>query len=468
MGARLITILMIAALAASDEIGRGSSTVSASQFLPARSVQTADPITRALALATFDSVWTRVRDFHYDTLMNGVDWQGARDSLRPRAHAARTTGELRHVIDSLLARLGESHFSLIPREVSAAFAPDSSGAVTGTPGDVGLEMRLVGNQVLVTRSDSGSPARGAGVRAGWRIMSLGNIDVATGLAAADKAGSLQAARVARMRLVLRLHSASRGGEGTSVSAVVRDPQGVEKRIDMVRRRAPGEPAKYGNLPTTMVRVSWSAVGPRQSGACAGTIRMNTWLPAAAAAFDAAVDSLRMCRGIIIDLRGNTGGVANMVIGISGHFLATRDTLGMMRTRTSQLRFIANPRTSNAAGATVTPFSGELAILVDELSASTSEIFANSLQALGRARIFGDTTAGQALPSILHRLPNDDVLMLAIAEFRGPRGERIEGRGVVPDVVRKTTVMDLIQGRDPVMDAALQWMSGETQQASRER
>jgi carboxyl-terminal processing protease len=133
----------------------------------------------------------------------------------------------------------------------------------------------------------------------------------------------------------------------------------------------------------------------------------------------------------------------------------------MKTRTGVLRLIANPRLSNAAGQRVSPFQGRLAVVVDGLSASTSEIFAGALQSLGRARVFGDTTAGQALPATLFRLPNNDVLMLAVADFRGPHGERIEGRGVVPDVVKKINRADLIQGRDAAVESALQWIASGT-------
>ena len=65
-------------------------------------------------LETFDAVWTIVRDTHFDTTFNGVDWDAARAEFRPKAAAATTPAELRGVIHGMLSKLGQSHFSVIP------------------------------------------------------------------------------------------------------------------------------------------------------------------------------------------------------------------------------------------------------------------------------------------------------------------------------------------------------------------
>ena len=67
---------------------------------------------------------------------------------------------------------------------------------------------------------------------------------------------------------------------------------------------------------------------------------------------------------MIDLRGNPGGLAAMIMGLSGYFLPERQTLGVMKTRESELKFVANPRLVNGSGQRVEPFDGPVAILVD--------------------------------------------------------------------------------------------------------
>ncbi len=71
-------------------------------------------------LETFDAVWSIVRDTHFDTSFNGVDWDAARAEFRPKAAAATTPGELRSLLHNMLGRLGQSHFSVIPGSVAGS------------------------------------------------------------------------------------------------------------------------------------------------------------------------------------------------------------------------------------------------------------------------------------------------------------------------------------------------------------
>jgi carboxyl-terminal processing protease len=129
----------------------------------------AEPYDRAAGLATFDAAWRIVHDTHFDTTFNGVDWAAERDRWRPAAEAATDTDALRSVIDRMLDRLGQSHFSLIPREAADTLNPDAPDAAdraaAGTPGtigDLGLDTRLVGDDLVVTAAEPGGPAAAAG------------------------------------------------------------------------------------------------------------------------------------------------------------------------------------------------------------------------------------------------------------------------------------------------------------------
>jgi carboxyl-terminal processing protease len=106
----------------------------------------------------------------------------------------------------------------------------------------------------------------------------------------------------------------------------------------------------------------------------------------------------------------------------------------------------------------------LAILVDGTSASTSEIMAEGLKDLGRARIFGTRTAAAALPSVFERLPNGDGFQYAIANYVSQGGEPLEGLGVTPDVETPLTRQALLAGQDPALDAAVAWIASQKQAA----
>ena len=98
--------------------------------------------------------------------------------------------------------------------------------------------------------------------------------------------------------------------------------------------------------------------------------------------------------------------------------------------------------------------------MDGLSASTSEIFTAGLKDHGRARVFGETTAGAALPAAANRLPNGDVLMHAIADLIRPNGKRIEGVGVHPDEPVPVTRKGLLSDVDEPLLAARDWIDSQ--------
>jgi carboxyl-terminal processing protease len=142
----------------------------------------------------------------------------------------------------------------------------------------------------------------------------------------------------------------------------------------------------------------------------------------------------------------------MAMGMAGYFIDKPDQrLGTMHMRQTPLKFTVNPRPPT--------YPGPLAILVDGGSASTSEVFAGGMQDLGRARIFGTRTAGAALPSAIDRLPNGDAFQHALADYVSEGGRPLEGVGVIPDVEVKLTREALLEGRDPVLDAAIEWVHG---------
>ena len=372
------------------------------------------------AAATFDKVWTIVRDTHFDPSFDLATWDRAREQLRPKAVDARTSGELRAVLRDLLGRLGLSHFAVIPA------SPDAPGDHADLSGQPGFEVRLIDKQLVVTAVDRESPAAAAGVRPGWIVEAVGSVPMARTLAPIAEGAPERIAQLEAWRLSL---AQLRGPSGSTLDVTFVDGDGRSIAKSIRRSAETGEPVRVGNLPTMYVRVRSSPM-ETPGGGKAGVIAFNVWMAAVDARFQHAMDQFRAADGIVIDLRGNPGGLAAMIMGLSGHFLSERLTLGVMKTKDSELRFVANPRLVDAAGARVAPFRGPLAILVDGLSASASECFAGGLQSLGRARVFGQPSMGQALPALFDTLANGDVLIHAWGDFVTGTGVRLEGRGVV--------------------------------------
>ncbi len=404
-------------------------------------------------LVTFDSAWSIIARTHWDTTYNGVNWTALRDTLRPRAAAATTTGELRGVLSEMVGRLKQSHFSIIPREISDGDGGGASGskASVGESGTIGAEFRLVDGATTVSAVMPNGAAARAGVRTGWILESVHGCALAPRIARGARDMEPRRAALVAYTVASQLLA---GEVGQPVVATFRDESGRARAVTMVRQAETGTMAKFGNLPPLLSTLTHERV--TQGGKTIGIIRFNIWMPVLSPQFDAAMDSLRDTDAIILDVRGNFGGVGGMSMGIAGHFLDSALTIGTMQQRGASLKFVANPRRVDTRSRAVTPFAGPLALLVDELSISTTEIFAGGLQALGRARVFGAQTSGQALPSVPERLPNGDILYHAIADFLSPTGKPLEGDGVRPDALTPLTRQALLAGKDPAREAALAW------------
>jgi carboxyl-terminal processing protease len=415
------------------------------------------PHDSALAVATADSAWSRLATAYYDTTFRGNDWQAVRRELRTRAERSRSMPELRSAIEAMFARLGESHFALIPGDAVAGWndAPDEGGAV----GDVGIEVRLLDGDVVVSRVRAGSAAAQAGIRAGWLLQTLGELEVADFMRRRLDVPAGSARRLAELQLPLSLMARTQGTVGSVVSLGLRDGAGRERRVQLARRAVRGDLVRFGHLPAQFVRLETERHADARG--CVGVVRFNVWMTPVMPRFDDAMVEFARCRGLVLDLRGNVGGVAAMVMGLGGYLLDSTVSLGTMTTRTATLRYVTNPRRSDRQGGALAPFAGPVAILVDGLSVSTSEIFAAGLQQLGRARIFGEATAGQALPAMIAQLPNGDVMQYVVADFTAPDGRRIEARGVIPDERIPLRRRALLDGRDEVLDAARAWIDART-------
>lgn len=431
--------------------------------LPAQDRERVAVADSALELASFDSAWVRVQQTYYDSAMRGIDWDSVRAGLRPRLERDPSRAETRRTITEMLSLLGESHFAVLPGDVIPDAAASSGSAGHG---DIGVVVRLLEGQLVITHVEEGSPAARSGIRTGWLVERIDTSSVETSVRALERIAGARERRIATIRLAMALGAQLNGAPGSSLRLVMRDGGGAPEERSLVRRESPGQVVQVGALPPIQTRLEHERLDGPQG--CVGLIRFNVFMVPVAPAFDDAMGALGACRGIVLDLRGNIGGVAAMVMGLAGYFFDSEVTLGTLRMRSSELRYVTNPRRVSRTGTPRVPFPGRLAILVDEMSASTTEIFAAGLQHLGRARVFGDTSAGQALPAMLTRLPNGDALLYAIADYTAPDGRRLEGQGVVPDERVPLSRAALLAGRDEPFRAALRWIEQHPPQAAHPR
>ncbi len=394
------------------------------------------PEQKQLNLASFEKVWTIVRDKHWERNPGGLDWNAIHAEYRPKIEAAPSTEAARAAMRDMLSRLHQTHFAIFPSVVYEDVGVEAQG-----DGVTGIDLRILENQPVVTAVDPASPAEKAGVKPGWVILSVRGKDLAPTIK------TLQAdASIHQLTLVRAVLARLTGPIGGKLDLVFLDGANQKIPLHLALDSPRGQLSHFGNLPAMNVWFESKKLGNT------GYIRFNMFLdmPRMMPSFSDAVASCKQCDGLIIDLRGNPGGIGGMAMGMAGFLVDKPDQkLGTMYLRDASVKFVINPRPE--------VFRGPVAILVDGSSASTSEIFAGGLKDLGRARIFGERTAAAALPSMIEKLPNGDGFQYAMANYISEGGKPLEANGVIPDVEVNLTRSALLAGHDSVIDAAVQWI-----------
>jgi carboxyl-terminal processing protease len=397
-------------------------------------------------LATFEFAWRFVKEAVPAGQVDEASWQAVYDRLLPRAAQARTPSDLRPVLSDMLASLGQSHYTVISgtvNEVLEVVLEDSPVPLGAGGGDPGLDVRLLDHAAVVTHVFPGGAAASAGVHLGDRVVTIAGRDVASWIAMLE--GGVEDRWLVEAYSRIVVVQALMASSGTAVPlGVERDGAGL---LALSLVPAPSTlvagPGLGGAQP---LHVESSVLAPG-----VGYVHFDHFLMPVPEQFTAAVTRFRTqgVSSLVLDLRGNPGGLVAMVRGMGGHLIAERTSLGTMVTQAAPLALTVNPSPEI--------LDGPVAVLIDSLSASTSEVFASGLQAVGRARVFGTRSAGRALPSMIIALPNGDLLQAATGRFEDPKGRAIEGTGVVPDEEIPLDRGALSAGRDPVLEAALGWI-----------
>ena len=390
-------------------------------------------------LATFDQVWQLVQDKHWDPAeLERSGWTRLRAEYRPKVEAAKTTSEARGYMREMIQRLKLSHF-----HISGGESGGESGeeAVMFGDGRPPFDVAIIDGRAFAWR-----PEPSAGVHAGAEILAVGGVPLAGPLQrlAQSRTGAMLISR--QRTLVLAKLS---GDPGATVELTVQAPGGAAQNTSVKLLAPKGQLTRFGFLPPMPISIETKRLGD------VGFIAFNLFLDPVrlSPAFESAVKGCKAtCRGFVIDLRGNPGGIGILAMGLAGFFVTQPDqVLGNMIRRDSKLKFTVNPRAEI--------YTGPLAILIDAGTASTAEIMAGGLQDLGRARIFGSRSMGAALPSVIERLPNGDFFQYPVANYISRNGKTLEGEGVTPDQIVNLTPATLAAG-DPVLDAALQWIHAQ--------
>jgi carboxyl-terminal processing protease len=158
--------------------------------------------------------------------------------------------------------------------------------------------------------------------------------------------------------------------------------------------------------------------------------------------------------LVFDLRGNPGGYLDAAVQMASYFLPVGDTVVTEDFKGKQDNIVDRSLGYNV-------FANKklsMAVLIDQGSASASEILSGALQQHGVAKLVGTRSFGKGSVQQLMDLGGGAELKVTIARWLTPNGSSISNGGLTPDINATTTPDDVKAGKDPTMDAAVSWLA----------
>ncbi|WKX70653.1 S41 family peptidase [Streptomyces sp. XD-27] len=313
------------------------------------------------------------------------------DAVEAAAVAAEQDGKSASAAArDVVSRSGDRWGAVYSASEYEGFRRHLDGAYVG----VGVAARRAsGGRIAVDRVQPGSPAARAGLRPGDRIRTVDGAS-ATG------------------RPVTEVVSWLRGGrDGIPGSPVVLGLQRGERRWSQTLRRA-----RLATEPVTVDRLTDREPDTTR-------VRVESFTRGTGERVRAAVRRAPAGDGILLDLRGNSGGLVTEAVTAASAFLdgglvATYDDRGEQRV------LEAAP-----GGDTRTP----VVVLVDSGTMSAAELLTGALQDRGRAVVVGSRTFGKGSVQMPSELPDGSVAELTVGHYKTPSGRGVDGTGIVPDL-----------------------------------
>ncbi len=321
-------------------------------------------------------------------------------------------------VKGLVGSLNDPYSTFFPPEEAKQFAETIDNQFSG----VGMEVGIKDKTLTVVSPMKGSPADKAGIKSGDKIFKIdGKV---TSEMTVDQA----------IKLI-------RGQAGTSVTLTVYREDEIEPLVIKIVR--------------DVIKVPVVESKKRDDGVY--VISVYNFGTEVAALFQKELQGFLSSGSnkLVIDLRGNPGGLLEAAIDMSSWFLPQGTAVVI-----EDFGAKGQPQTYRSRGYALPVQNLKIAILVDDGSASASEIMTGALQENGVAKVFGTQTFGKGSVQELVPLTSDTSIKITVAKWLTPKGNSISEKGITPDVEVKITKDDILKKRDPVLEKAAAYLLGK--------
>lgn len=318
-------------------------------------------------------------------------------------------------ISGAVGALDDPHTVFFPPTDAKKFGEDISGEFSG----IGAEIGIRDTQLVVIAPLKNTPAERAGLRSGDAILKIN--DTSTVGLTVDEA----------VKLI-------RGVKGTNIRLTI-------------MRTGFSEPKEFT---ITRATIQVPTLDWEMKGDIAYLHLYNFYDKAPMLFYQAALQlSFKNPKGIVLDLRNNPGGYLDTAVTLAGWFLPSQTLVVTEEFRSGEKEELK----ARGSG-----FYKDIpvVVLINEGSASASEILAGALRDQRNIKLVGEKSFGKGTVQELQNLSNGSLLKVTVAHWRLPKGSLIEKNGLMPDVEVALTEEDIKAQRDPQLEKAIEILKSE--------
>ncbi len=393
------------------------------------SLEKTGEISEELRLKTFEMVWKRIDDTFYDRTFNGINWQEIHDKYLPQAKQTADIEKFHSLLNKMVREMKLSHFSVSSPTYTRTL---SSDAASFADGYLGLSFKLVQNQLLVSEIKKNSPADLAKIKVGFALKKI-NGQTPEDFYAKYKEENYGYQFREELGRVRAVRGELNGKAGSTIELELLDQNNNLLKLKLTR----AEKEKTSSLEYDSKRISNDI----------GYVKFNLFFGDLLEKFQKSIRDFSDTKALIVDLRGNPGGAGDLTTALANLLSEKSGSLGSTQFRYEKTEFSYSGTSKNS-------YKGKVILLIDEGSASSSEVFSGGLQSSERAFVIGSRSAGAVLPSMMMLLPTGGGLQYVISDFKTSKGEKLESKGVVPDLIVNPTRSDYLQNRDSILEKAI--------------
>ncbi|MFH1443876.1 MAG: S41 family peptidase [Candidatus Peregrinibacteria bacterium] len=254
-------------------------------------------------------------------------------------------------------------------------------------------------------------------------------------------------------IIIKVNGEEIGNETlTSVVQRIRGPKGTDVTLT-IERSNEEEPLEFTIKRDDITIPSVEAEIQETASGAIGVIALNQFGDETIQEVEQALRDFQKekepVRGIVIDLRYNGGGYLDGAVELSSLFLKQGKVVTVQRREGEPVPHYVNGRPLDA--------DIPLAVIINEGSASASEIFAGAIQDHERGIIVGKTSFGKGTVQEVFDLPGGSSLRVTVARWLTPNGMDLSKEGIAPDIVVDRTTEQISAKEDPQLDAAIEWL-----------